>query len=256
MPIAAARVVPVNRDSQMRDVPERMAERLIVALDVPTVAEAQKLVGLLDGVVSFYKIGLGLFVKPGVDQLIDSLIKRRKNVFLDYKMFDIPETVRKGVESAKERGIKFVTVHGDREIIEAAVQGKGQSKFLKIFTITVLTSMNDNDLRAMGYRWTVKELVEHRVKDAIEYGSDGIIASAADKPNDIRRLVDNQRLLIATPGIRPPGSSADDQKRIATPAEAIQAGADYIIVGRPIIAQPNPRQRAETIIRDMEQGAA
>lgn len=171
-------------------------------------------------------------------------------------MFDIPETVRKGVESAKERGIKFVTVHGDREIIEAAVQGKGQSKLLKIFTITVLTSMNDNDLRAMGYRWTVKELVEHRVKDAIEYGSDGIIASAADKPNDIRRLVDNQRLLIATPGIRPPGSSADDQKRIATPAEAIQAGADYIIVGRPIIAQPNPRQRAETIIRDMEQGAA
>ena len=207
----------ISRPRKMRDVPELMADRLIVALDVPTPEQAEKLVDDLDGVVSFYKIGLWLLFTAGTDQLIDRLIKRGKKIFLDYKMFDIPETVSKGVTSARDRGIKFVTVHGDNEIMEAAVEGKGNSDFLKIFTITVLTSMNDDDLKEMGYRLTVPELIALRVRKSLEYGSDGIIASAADNPDEIRKLVANEGLLIATPGVRPPGSSSDDHKRCRYP---------------------------------------
>jgi orotidine-5'-phosphate decarboxylase len=240
----------------MREVPERMADRLIVALDVPTPDEAEAMVDRLDDVVSFYKIGFWLLFKSGTDQLIDRLIKRGKNVFLDYKMFDIPETVNKGVLSARDRGIKFVTVHGDDEIIQAAVSAKGTSDFLKIFTITVLTSLDDAALHAMGYRLTVKELIKLRVKKSTESGADGIIASAADNPDEIRRLVDSDRLLIATPGVRPSGSSTDDHKRHATPADAIKGGADYIILGRPILYAPDPRAQAESVIQDMERGLA
>jgi orotidine-5'-phosphate decarboxylase len=240
---------------KMRDIPERMADRLIVALDVPTPGEAEQLVDRLEGVVSFYKIGLWLLFTAGTDQLVDRLIKRGKKIFMDYKMFDIPETVSKGVTSARDRGIKFVTVHGDNEIIQAAVEGKGKSDFLKIFTITVLTSMNDADLRDMGYRLSVQELIELRVRKSLEYGSDGIIASAADNPDEIRKLVDDQRLLIATPGVRPAGSGSDDHKRLATPADAIKGGADYIIMGRPIIQHMNPRAQAEAVIADMEKGS-
>jgi orotidine-5'-phosphate decarboxylase len=243
-----------SRAAKMRDVPDRMADRLIVALDVSTPEAAENLVNQLGDAVLFYKIGLWLLFKAGTDQLIDRLIKRGKNIFLDYKMFDIPETVNKGVSSAKDRGIKFVTVHGDDEIMKAAVEAKGNSDFLKIFTITVLTSMDDSDLIKMGYRLTVKELIELRVRKSLEYGSDGIIASAADNPDEIRQLVDNQRLLIATPGVRPTGSSSDDHKRAATPADAIRDGADYIIVGRPILSDPNPRAQAGNIVKDMEKG--
>jgi orotidine-5'-phosphate decarboxylase len=250
----ASRPSTTSRSPRMRDVPDQMADRLIVALDVPTPDQAESLVNDLDGVVSFYKIGLWLLFTAGTDQLIDRLISKGKKIFLDYKMFDIPETVSKGVTSARNRGIKFVTVHGDNEIMKAAVQGKGDSDFLKIFTITVLTSMNDADLREMGYRLTVKELIELRVRKSLEYGSDGIIASAADNPDEIRKLVANQGLLIATPGVRPAGSDSDDHKRLATPAEAIRGGADYIIMGRPIISHKNPRAQAEAVIADMEKG--
>jgi orotidine-5'-phosphate decarboxylase len=115
-------------------------------------------------------------------------------------------------------------------------------------------SMDDSDLQAMGYRLTVKQLIELRVRKSLEYGSDGIIASAADNPNEIRKLVSNEGLLIATPGVRPSGSPADDHKRRATPMEAIRDGADYIIMGRPILAHPNPRQEAQQVISQMEQG--
>jgi orotidine-5'-phosphate decarboxylase len=243
-------------DRKLRDVPENMAERLIVALDVRSPPEAEALVNKLDGVVSFFKIGLWLLFAEGTDALIDKLIKREKNVFLDYKMFDIGQTVKEGVARARDRGIKFVTVHGDDEIIRHAVEGKGDSDFLKIFTITVLTSMDDDDLHAMGYRLTVKELIELRVRKSLEYGSDGIIASAADNPNEIRKLVANERLLIATPAVRPAGSPSDDHKRLASPTEAIRDGADYIIMGRPILEHANPRYQAQQVISQMEQGAA
>jgi len=238
----------------MRDVPANMTDRLIVALDVPSPSEAEELTERLDGVVSFFKIGLWLLFAKGTDALIDRLIARNKNIFLDYKMFDIAETVSKGVERARERGIKFVTVHGDGDIIRAAARAKGDS--LKVLTITVLTSMAQSNLEEMGYRGiTVKELVELRVRNALKYGSDGIIASAADDPNEIRRIVNNDGLLIATPGVRMHGTAADDHKRFATPSEAISHGADYIIVGRPIVAAPDPRARAQEIIREMEAGA-
>ena len=238
----------------MRDVPASMAERLIVALDVPSPSDAEILVEKLDGIVSFYKIGLWLLFAEGTDALITKLINKKKNVFLDYKMFDIGETVHRGIERARERGIKFVTVHGDEDIIKSAVDAKGDSAFLKIFTITVLTSMNDSDLHDMGYRLTVPELIKLRVQKALEYGSDGIIASAADNPNEIRKLVNNQGLLIATPGVRLEGSASDDHKRLATPTGAIRDGADYIVLGRPIIAHPDPRQQAIEIIKQMEMG--
>lgn len=244
----------LGEPNKMRDIPTNMADRLIVALDVPSPSAAEDLVKKLDGVVSFYKIGLWLLFAEGTDALITNLVNQKKNVFLDYKMFDIGETVRRGVERARERGIKFVTVHGDEDIIRAAVDARGTSDFLKIFTITVLTSMNDADLHDMGYRLTVPELIKLRVKKSLEYGSDGIIASAADNPNEIRGLVNSQSLLIATPGVRPKGITSDDHKRVATPTEAIRDGADYIILGRPIIEDPDPRQQAIDVIRQMELG--
>jgi len=248
-------VSPTVSVSKMRDVPTNMADRLIVALDVPSPNEASALVDKLEGIVSFFKVGLWLLFAVGTDALIDKLVKRKKNVFLDYKMFDIAETVSRGIERARDRGIRFVTVHGYSEIIKAAVAAKGNSNFLKVFTITVLTSMDESDLEDMGYSGiTVKQLIELRVKKALKYGSDGVIASPADNPNEIRRLVDNQGLLIATPGIRMEGASSDDHVRYATPSQAIRDGADYLIVGRPILKAVDPRSMAQRIIQEMEAG--
>ena len=240
--------------SGRRDVPDNMAERLIVALDLPDANQAREFTERLDGVVSFYKIGLWLLFADGTDKLIDDLIKDGKNVFLDYKMFDIGETVKQGVARAVDRGVKFVTVHGDPEIMKSAVEGKGLSDYTKIFSITVLTSLNDAALKEMGYALSVRELIELRVRTSIECGCDGIIASPDDRPDEIRRLVQNDHLLIATPGIRPAGQSVDDHKRHATPQAAIANGADYLVVGRPIIKAEEPAKSAREIIREMEMG--
>ncbi|MFI4974045.1 MAG: orotidine-5'-phosphate decarboxylase [Caulobacterales bacterium] len=237
-----------------RDVPKEMADRLIVALDVTSPREAMGIVDRLDGIVSFFKIGMGLFVAEGTEAVISQLLKRGKSVFLDYKMYDIPETVSRGVAQALDRGIKFVTVHGDEEIMRAAVAAKGDSDFLKIFSITVLTSLDDNDLKEMGYALSVKNLIELRVRKALECGVDGIIASASDQPDEIRRLFDRPGLLIATPGIRAAGRGSDDHKRSATPAEAIRRGADFLVVGRPIIGEPDPAKAALEMIEDMKAG--
>jgi orotidine-5'-phosphate decarboxylase len=239
----------------VRSVPEDMSKRLIVALDVPTSARALSTVTRLDGIVSFYKIGYWLMFAEGTDRLITDLIANGNDVFLDFKIYDIPETAKQGVARAKDRGVKFVTVHGDEEIMRAAVAGKGDAEYPKIFTITVLTSMDDDDLREMGYRLTVKQLIELRVRKSLECGCDGIIASAADNPNEIRSLVRNEGLLIATPAIRLPGAPSNDQKRQATPHDAIRDGADYLVVGRPIINAPDPAAAARMIIADMERGA-
>jgi orotidine-5'-phosphate decarboxylase len=237
-----------------RDLPSSMADRLIVALDLPSVDEARKVTEQLGDIVSFYKIGLWLLFAPGTDQFIDDLLSRGKRIFLDYKMFDIGETVRRGVETAKSRGISFVTVHGDPEIMSAAVAGKGSSQAIKIFAISVLTSLDDQALKRMGYGISVKELIALRVRESIKCGCDGIIASADDRPDEIRRLVDNDRLLIATPGIRMAGDTADDHKRLSTPEAAIAAGADYLVVGRPIVRSLSPSTAALEIIAGMERG--
>jgi orotidine-5'-phosphate decarboxylase len=245
-------VIQVNGDSE-RDLPKNMADRLIVALDVPSIDKAYRLVDDLDGTVSFFKVGLWLAFAEGVDGLIKRLTRDGKKVFLDSKMFDIGQTVEEGVARAADRNVTFVTVHGDGQIIRSAVKGKRGSP-IKIFSITVLTSLSDTDLSEMGYRLNATELVHLRVTEAIKYGCDGIIASAHDDPDEIRRAAGTNKLLIATPGIRSAGDAADDHQRRAAPAEAIEKGADYLVVGRPIIAKEKPREEAERIIREMLEG--
>ena len=239
-----------------RDVPATMAERLIVALDVPTIGGAVRLVGQLDGIVSFYKVGLWLLFAPGAERFIDGLIGQGKRVFLDAKMYDIGETVRQGVARATERGVSIVTVHGDPEIMRAAVAGKAGSQRTKVFAISVLTSLNDAAVREMGYALSVAELIRLRVRQAVECGCDGMIASAHDDPDAIRRMAGAQQLLIATPGIREPGGSVDDHKRHATAAQAIARGADYLVVGRPITQADDPTAAARRIVADMERGTS
>ena len=239
----------------VRDIPEAMAHRLIVALDVPTIEGATRLVGQLEGIVSFFKIGLWLLFAPGAERFIDGLIGDGKRVFLDAKMYDIGETVRQGVARATERGVSLVTVHGDPEIMRAAVDGKAGSLRTKVFAISVLTSLNNAAVREMGYALPVAELIRLRVRQAVECGCDGIIASADDDPNAIRRMANAEQLLIATSGIREPGGAADDHKRHATSAQAVARGADYLVVGRPITLADDPAAAARRIIADMERGS-
>jgi orotidine-5'-phosphate decarboxylase len=231
-----------------------MPGRLIVALDLPTPEAARALVARLGDAVSFYKVGLGLLFARGAEALVDSLLASGRRVFLDAKMYDIGETVRRGVARAAERGISLVTVHGDPEIMRAAVAGRGGAA-LQVFAISVLTSQDEAATRAMGYGLPLPELLELRVRNAVAAGCDGIIASAADDPNAIRARVGAPGLLIATPGIRPPGTATDDHRRHATPAQAIAAGADYLVVGRPILKADDPAAMARAIVADMERGA-
>jgi orotidine-5'-phosphate decarboxylase len=243
---------PSSRASGARGLPAAMAERLIVALDVPTVAQAADLVARLDGTVSFFKVGLWLAFAEGIDGLLKGLLGAGRKVFLDAKMFDIGKTVEEGVARAADRGVSLVTVHGDRQIVEAAVRGK-RGREIKVFAITALTSLSDESLAEMGYRLGAEELVRLRVREAARCGCDGVIASARDDPDALRRVAGTDRLLIATPGIRPAGNAADDHQRMATPREAILMGADYLVVGRPVVATPDPAASARRIIAEMEE---
>ena len=236
-----------------REVPERVEDRLIVALDVPSVGAARALVDRLDGVVSFFKIGLWLEFAAGFDGLLDDLIGRGKKVFLDTKMFDIGETVRQGVERAAERGVSFITVHGDSEIIESAAAGKA-GRDLKVLVVPVLTSLDAAGLRELGYGGSLAELIIARARATWACGCDGIIAAPQDNPNEIRRAAGAGGLLVVTPGVRLAGSAPDDHKRSGTPAQAIADGADYLVVGRPIIRSVDPALAAARIIEDMRRG--
>jgi len=234
---------------------ERVGDRLIVALDVPEVAQARSLITRLGDTVSFYKVGLWLLFEPGVDQLIDELVASGKRVFLDYKMYDIGETVRRGVAAAARRGISIVTVHGDPDMLRAAVDGRGESP-LRVFAISVLTSQDDAALRAMGYDRPLQEIIDLRVRHAAEAGCDGVIASAADDPDALRAKAGRPDLLVGTPGIRLPGGDRHDQKRAATPDAAIARGADYLVVGRPNTQASDPADAARRNTARMEQGWA
>jgi orotidine-5'-phosphate decarboxylase len=233
-----------------REVPARIGDRLIVALDVPSVATARNLVDQLDGVVGCFKIGFWLILAPGFEGFLAELVARGKKVFLDTKMFDIGETVREGVRRAAERGVSFVTVHGDRDMVQAAAEGKSGSN-VKILVVPVLTSLDDDGLRELGYRGSVAALIAARARTTLSWGCDGIIAAPRDNPNEIRRAAGAEGLLVVTPAIRPPGASPDDHKRAGTPAEAIAAGADYLVVGRPIIRSDDPAAAAGRIIDNM-----
>ena len=218
-------------------------QRLIVALDVPDADAARTLVEELGNVVEFYKIGLELSASGGYFELLDWLINRDKRVFADLKFYDVPATVAAAVRQISGRGASFLTVHGDKSIMEAAVSEKSR---LQILAVTVLTSMDSKDLRQMGIELDVQSLVLERAKLAMAAGCDGVIASGLEAAS-LRETL-GLGPVIVTPGIRPASKrSRDDQKRIVTPSQAFENGASYIVVGRPIRNAPNPRQIAETI---------
>jgi orotidine-5'-phosphate decarboxylase len=224
-------------------------ERLIVALDLPSVQAAESMVARLGASVSFYKIGYQLVYAGGL-HLAAGLIAAGKKVFLDLKLHDIGNTVGKGVESVAQLGATFLTVHAYPQTIKAAVAAKGNSG-LKILAVTVLTSYDDSDLFEAGYKLGVSALVTQRATQAREAGADGLVCSAEEAAN-LRKIVGTGMALV-TPGIRPAGSSRDDQKRIMTPAKAISAGADYLVVGRPIVEAADPKEAADAIVAEIEQ---
>jgi orotidine-5'-phosphate decarboxylase len=226
-------------------------ERLIVALDVPTVAAAQALVARLGDAVAFYKIGYQLAFTGGL-ALAQELAGAGKRVLLDLKLHDIGTTVARGVESVARLGATFLTVHAYPQTMHAAVEARGDSA-LRILAVTVLTSYDDADLAAAGYDFTVPELVAERAAQARDIGVDGIVTSAAEAA--LARPVIGARMALVTPGIRPPGAEAGDQKRIMTPKAAIKAGADYLVVGRPITAATDPQAAVAAIVADIARAA-
>lgn len=229
-----------------------------MALDVPSVGEARGIIGALDGIVSFFKIGLHLQMVNGTEGLINSLLEDNKKVFIDYKYGDIPEVVRCGVASAAGRGIDFLTVQGSgdmtREVLRAAVRGRKDGR-PKIFLVTLLTSLGAADLKELAIGRTVGDVVRARVGMALEAGLDGVIASGREA-RLIRDMATADELLIVTPGIRPAGARPDDQKRAATPRQAILGGADYLVVGRPIVRHDDPAAAARAIVEEIAAATA
>jgi orotidine-5'-phosphate decarboxylase len=223
-------------------------ERLIVALDLPSVQAAESMVSRLGDSVSFYKVGYQLAFAGGLP-FAAGLIAVGKQVFLDLKLHDIGNTVAKGVESVAQLDAAFLTVHAYPQTMKAAVEGRGASN-LRILAVTVLTSYDDADLAAAGYEMSVPELAAARAAQAHDIGIDGLVCSAEEAAN-LRTIVGHSMVLV-TPGIRPAGSASGDQKRIMTPARAIEAGADYLVVGRPVTEAADPKKAADAIVAEIE----
>lgn len=209
---------------------------LIVALDVETADEARALVTRLDGAVSFYKVGMELYAGAGM-AFVRELLDGGKQVFLDLKMYDIGETVRRAVAQVARTGVRFLTVHGSGAVMRAAVEGKGDGA-LQLLAVTVLTSFDEEDLRDLGYPCAPAELVRLRVRKAREAGVDGIVCSPLEVAG-VREIAGPEMVLV-TPGVRSAEASKGDQKRVATPGEAIRAGADYLVVGRQVTRAADP----------------
>ena len=218
-------------------------DRVIVPLDLPSVEAAEAMVARLGDSVTFYKIGYQLAYAGGLP-LVSKLADQGKKVFLDLKLHDIGNTVARGVESVAKLGATFLTVHAYPQTLKAAVEGRAGSN-LKLLAVTVLTSYDDGDLHAAGYRLSVSDLVEARAQQAQVLGLDGIVCSP-EEAAALRKLVGHQMTLV-TPGIRPAGAAVGDQKRVMTPARAIAAGADYLVVGRPITGAADPKAAAEAV---------
>jgi orotidine-5'-phosphate decarboxylase len=219
-------------------------ERLIVALDVADAAQARALVERLGDSVCFYKIGLELFTSGGYFELLQWLAQRGNKVFADLKLHDIPETVRRVVANLRGRGVSLLTVHAERSVLRAAAAEKGD---IRILGVTVLTSLGEADIRELGWRGSVQELVLARARATLESGCDGVIASGLEA----RALKEEfgAKFLVVTPGIRPAGGEVADQKRTVDVAQAFAAGADYIVVGRPVRDAADPRAAAQAIQR-------
>src|SRR3954467_4162725 len=224
-------------------------DRLIVALDMPSVAAAEAMIVRLGDSVTFYKIGYQLGFAGGFP-LVGQLAGAGKKVFVDLKLHDIGNTVARGVESVATLGATFLTVHAYPQTMKAAVEARAGSD-LQILAVTVLTSYDDGDLHAAGYRLNVSDLVEARAQQAQVLGVDGIVCSPEEAAH-LHKIVGHQMHLV-TPGIRPAGAATGDQKRIMTPGRAISAGADYLVVGRPIVEATDPKAIAEAIQAEIAQ---
>jgi orotidine-5'-phosphate decarboxylase len=220
--------------------------RLIVALDVPTVERAEATIDRLGDAVAFYKIGYQLAFAGGL-ALAENLVRTGKRVFLDLKLHDIGNTVTNGVESVARIGATFLTVHGYPQTMRAAVAARPSG--LRTLAVTVLTSYDDADLAAAGYAATVSELAARRADQARDIGVDGLVCSP-EEAAALRQRV-GAHMILVTPGVRPAGAASGDQKRVMTPAAAIVAGADYLVVGRPIMEAPDPRHAAEAIVAEI-----
>ncbi len=223
-------------------------ERLIIALDLPTVDAAQSAVDAIGEAGAFYKIGYQLMPIGGLD-LAKRLSGAGKKVFLDFKFHDIGATVERGVKSICQLGGDFLTVHAEPDVLKGALEGRGDDPRLKILAVTVLTSLNQASLKKSGIEMPIDALVLKRAEFAAEAGADGVVASAQEANAIKKRFGD--ALKIVTPGIRPAGAAANDQKRVVTPADAINAGADHLVVGRPIIAAANPSIAASAILEEI-----
>ncbi len=219
-------------------------DRLIIALDLPSTEESEAAIAAIGDAGTFYKIGYQLMPIGGLD-LARRLSEEGKKVFLDFKFHDIGATVERGVASVAKFGGDFLTVHAEPDVLKGAVAGRADDKRLKILAVTVLTSLDQASLTKMGIDMALTDLVLKRAEFAAEAGADGIVASAQEAAAIKARFGD--ALTIVTPGVRPAGSDANDQKRVVTPADAIAAGADHLVVGRPIIAAKDPKSAARAI---------
>jgi orotidine-5'-phosphate decarboxylase len=227
----------------------RSENPLIIALDVDSTARALELVDKIGPAADFYKVGMELYAAAGMD-IVSQLGAFGKKVFLDLKLYDIGETVKRAThEICRNEAVTFLTVHGSRSVMGAAVEGRGASA-VKLLAVTVLTSFDQEDLADLGYPAPISELVELRVKKAAESGIDGVVCS----PLEVARVreVGGPELKLITPGVRSAGAATGDQKRVATPAEAIANGADFLVIGRQVTRASDPRQAYEQILAEIE----
>lgn len=220
---------------------------IIIALDLDSAAEARDLVRRLGDSVDFYKVGMELYAAAGPD-FVTELVDEGLQVFLDMKYYDIGETVKRAVAQVAKRGVRFLTVHASDAVMRAAVEGKGDNG-LQLLAVTVLTSVDDADLKKDGYSTSVRDLVELRVRNAVEAGVEGIVCS----PLEVARVreVAGPRTILVTPGVRSAGTAPGDQKRVATPAQAIADGANYLVIGRQVTRSNDPSGEVKRILGEI-----
>ena len=221
---------------------------IIIALDVDSADDARALVERIGPQASFYKVGMELYAAAGME-IVRELIALGKDVFLDLKFYDIGETVKRAVAQVARTGVRFLTVHGSSAVMRAAVEGRGRSP-LKLLAVTVLTSFDQRDLADLGYTCPVSDLVELRVRKAMEAGIDGVVASPLEA-RSIRALA-GLRAILVTPGVRSAGAGKGDQKRVATPAEAIRDGSDYLVIGRQVTRAADPAAALREILEEIQ----
>ena len=227
--------------------PKAMHNPIIVALDVESAADARALINRIGPRVNFYKVGLELYAAAGMD-FVRSLLDDGRQVFLDLKFYDIPETVSRAVARVADSGVRFLTVHAVPSVMRAAATAKQGTK-LQLLGVTVLTSFGPEDMDDLGYQGTIAELVERRAKKAMELGIDGIVASPLEAAA-VRRIIGPDSVLV-TPGVRSAGADPGDQKRVATPAQAIRDGASYLVIGRQVTRAADPAAEVDRILLEL-----